>query len=141
MADVSGGANRIELESQILCSALRLSWADDDGEGVFRSCRELYHLFPDLLPPPKVDAGPSENLYDLLNVRCDVPQAIVIAGYFRSAKQFLRQYDPKENREDYYRILNAGFVLRKPRLRLSHDLVVGRQWLIDQSLIPEDGTL
>ncbi len=57
MADVSGGANRIELESQILCSALRLSWADDESEGVFRSCRELYQLFPDLLPAPRPDGG------------------------------------------------------------------------------------
>jgi hypothetical protein len=141
MADVSGGANRIELESQILCSALRLSWADGEGEGVFRSCKELYQLFPDLLPAPRPDNGPPENLYDLLGVRCDVPQAIVIAGYFRSAKQFLRQYDAREHREEYYKVLNAGFILRKPRLRLSHDLVVGRQWLIEEELIPEDGTL
>lgn len=141
MADVSGGANRIELESQILCSALRLSWADDDSEGVFRSCRELYQLFPDLLPAPRNDGPPPSNLYDLLSVRCDVPQAIVIAGYFRAAKQFLRVKEPKEHREDYFHVLNAGFILRKPRLRLSHDLVVARQWLIDRQVIPEDGTL
>ncbi len=66
---------------------------------------------------------------------------MVIAGYFRSAKAFLREYEPKENREDYFKVLNSGFILRKPRLRLSHDLVVGRQWLMDQQIIPEDGTL
>lgn len=141
MADVSGGANRIELESQILCSALRLSWADEDQEGVYRSCRELYQLFPDLLPAPRADAVPPDNLYDLIGVRCDVPQAIVIAGYFRAAKAFLRVKEAKDNREEYYKILNAGFILRKPRLRLSHDLVVARQWLIDRQVIPEDGTL
>ncbi len=141
MADVSGGANRIELESQILCSALRLSWADDDSEGVFRSCRELYQLFPDLLPAPRPDGGAPRDLYDLIQIRCDVPQSMVVAGYFRAAKKFLRDNDAKTSREEYFRILNAGFVLRKPRLRLSHDLVVGRQWLVEKRMIPDDGTL
>jgi hypothetical protein len=141
MADVSGGANRIELESQILCSALRLSWADEDGEGVFRSCRELYQLFPDLLPAPRPEGGPPENLYEVLGIRCDVPQAMVIAAYFRVSRRLLRDLDPKEYRQEYFRILNAGFILRKPRLRLSHDLVVARQWLVERAVIPEDGTL
>ncbi|HEY9777943.1 MAG TPA: hypothetical protein V6C81_29545 [Planktothrix sp.] len=140
MADISGG-NRIELESQILCSALRLSWADDDSEGVFRSARELYQLFPDLLPPPRPGAEPPDNLYDLLEVRCDLPQSAVLAGYFRSVKAFLREHDIKNNKDEYNRILNAGFILRKPRLRLSHDLVVARQWLIERHIIPDDGTL
>jgi hypothetical protein len=47
MAD-AGGANRIELESQILCSALRTSWAENDFKGQVNSCSELYQLFPDL---------------------------------------------------------------------------------------------
>lgn len=141
MADISGGANRIELESQILCSALRLSWADDDKEGVFRSARELYQLFPDLLPPPRPNTGPPQDLYDLLGLRCDVPQSAVVAGYFRAVRKFQRAQQAKDAREEYYNLLNAGFILRKPRLRLSHDLVVGRQWLIGQEVIPEDGTL
>jgi hypothetical protein len=143
MADVgSGGANRIELESQILCSALRLSWADSDNTGVVRSARELYQLFPDLMPPPKTDIPerPS-NYYELLGLRCDVPQSLVVAGYLRAAKKFLRTQNVKENRHDYYKILTAGFILRKPRLRLSHDLITGREWLIQNHTIPEDGTL
>lgn len=142
MADMGGGANRIELESQILCAALRLSWADEDQTGVFKSARELYQLFPDLLPPPKAAAGEHpQNYYELLNLRCDVPQSIVVAGYLRAAKKFLREGNLKEKRQDYYRILNAGFILRKPRLRLSHDLIVGRDYLIDKKVIPEDGVL
>ena len=143
MSDIgSGGANRIELESQILCSALRLSWADDDTEGIVKSARELYQLFPDLLPPPKTEAVDSPvNLYEMLNIRCDVPQSAVVAGYFREAKKFLREQDVRESRQDYYKILTAGFTLRKPRLRLSHDLVVVRQILIEAKVIPEDGTL
>lgn len=143
MADVgSGGANRIELESQILCSALRLSWADSDNTGVVRSARELYQLFPDLMPPPKNDVPERpENYYELLNLRCDVPQSLVVAGYLRAAKKFLRTQNVKENRQDYYKILTAGFILRKPRLRLSHDLITGREWLIQTQTIPEDGTL
>jgi hypothetical protein len=143
MADVgSGGANRIELESQILCSALRLSWADSDSAGVVSSARELYQLFPDLMPPPKtnVPERPS-NYYELLGLRCDVPQSLVVAGYLRAAKKFLRTQNVKENRHDYYKILTAGFILRKPRLRLSHDLITGREWLIQNETIPEDGTL
>ncbi len=143
MSDIgSGGANRIELESQILCSALRLSWADDDIEGVLKSARELYQLFPDLLPPPKPEiAEKPTNLYQMLRLRCDVPQSSVVAGYFNAAKRFLRSENIKEQRQDYYKILTAGFTLRKPRLRLSHDLIVVRQLLIDRKVIPDDGTL
>jgi len=142
MADVGGGANRIELESQILCSALRLSWADNDSKGLVRSARELYQLFPDLLPPPKQDVVERPtDYYDLLQLRCDVPQSLVVAGYLRAAKNFLRTQSVKDNKQDYFNILTAGFILRKPRLRLSHDLVIGREWLIQQKVIPEDGTL
>jgi hypothetical protein len=52
----------------------------------------------------------------------------------------LRESLPKEQRLEYYRILDAGFILRKPRLRLSHDLIVGRAQLVDKKHIPDDGT-
>lgn len=142
MADMGGGANRIELESQILCSALRLSWADADSTGVVKSICELNQLFPDLLPPPKQESGEHpKNYYDLLELRCDVPQSLVVAGYLRAAKRFLRVQNVKDKRQEYYDILTAGFVLRKPRLRLSHDLVIAREWLMESQVIPEDGTL
>lgn len=140
MAD-AGGANRIELESQILCAALRQSWADNDAEGQVTSCCELYQLFPDLVPDlrPNQTEHPA-NLYNILEVDCDVPPSIVVAGYFRAAKKFLRDNNPKDKRLEYYQVLDAGFILRKPRLRLSHDLIVGRSELIKKEAIPDDGT-
>jgi hypothetical protein len=119
MAD-AGGANRIELESQILCAALRQSWADNDSSGQVKSCSELYQLFPDLVPNLKSNQTEKpRNNYELLTIDCDVPPSVVVAAYFRTAKKFLRENDPKEMRLDYFHILDAGFVLRKPRLRLS----------------------
>ena len=139
----TGGANRIELESQILCSALRLSWAGADDMGMVKSCQELYQLFPDLLPPPKSEGeGETDNYYELLTINCDVNPSMVLAAYFKAIKKYLRANpDPKENKDMFFKILNAGFILRKPRLRLSHDLIVARQTLVEQKVIPDDGTL
>lgn len=36
---------------------------------------------------------------------------MVVAAYFRVAKKFLRESLPKEQRLEYYRILDAGFIL------------------------------
>jgi len=140
MAD-AGGANRIELESQILCAALRQSWADSDASGQVKSCSELYQLFPDLVPNLKNNQTEQpRNNYELLSIDCDVPPSVVVAAYFRTAKKFLRENNAKEKRLDYFHILDAGFVLRKPRLRLSHDLIVSRSLLLEKELIPDDGT-
>jgi hypothetical protein len=142
MAETSGGANRIELESQILCASLRQSWAINDVKGVLTVVRQLYQLFPDLLPPPRTDGEKNAtSLYPLLGLSCDVSQTAVLSGYLRSVRNFLRQSSAKERREDYYRLLDAGYILRKPRLRLSHDLVAVRTWLIEQKAIGEDGSL
>jgi hypothetical protein len=143
MADMgSGGANRIELESQILCASLRQSWAMTDVEGMITAARQLYQLFPDLLPPLKSDNGHQPvNLYDFLGVTTDSPQTAVLAAYLRAVKKFLRENSAKDNRDAYFMYLNAGYVLRKPRLRLSHDLVVVRHFLIEKKAIPEDGTI
>jgi hypothetical protein len=139
-----GGANRIELESQILCAALRQSWADDDSVGMVKACQELYQLFPDLLPPPKSEqVDRPYNYYDLLEIASpDVNPSMVLAAYFRSIKKVLRRNpNPKDVKDEYYSLLNAGFILRKPRLRLSHDLIVARSNLVEGHVIPEDGTL
>lgn len=138
-----GGANRIELESQILCAALRQSWADTDVTGMVKACQELYQLFPDLLPPPKSEqVDMPHNYYELLQIECDVNPSMVLAAYFKSIKRFLREIpNPKDHKDDYYRLLNAGFILRKPRLRLSHDLIVARGFLVEGRVIPDDGTL
>ena len=142
MAETSGGANRIELESQILCASLRQSWAINDVKGVLTVVRQLYQLFPDLLPPPRSDGEKNAtSLYPLLGLQCDVSQTAVLSGYLRAVRVFLRQSTAKERRDDYYRLLDAGYILRKPRLRLSHDLVAVRTWLIEQKAIGEDGSL
>jgi hypothetical protein len=143
MLDRGGGPkNKVELESQILCAALRQSWASSDPQGAVVSARELYQLFPDLLPPPKLNVPiKPANYYTVLKIRPQASATAVAAGFLRAAKKFLRKENLKERREDYNRILDAGFVLRKPRMRLSHDLIVLRTWLIDTKTIPDDGTL
>ncbi len=137
-----GGKNRIELESQILCAALRQSWADTDATGMVKSCLELSTIFPDLLPPPSPQVTNPSNYYDVLEIDCDVNTPKIIAAYFKAVKKFLRENPkPRNLKDEYYRLLNAGFILRRPRSRLSHDLIVVRGALLDSNIIPEDGTL
>ena len=143
MADIgSGNANRIELESQILCASMRQSWSTSDVDGVITVARQLYQLFPDLLPPLKPDSNKRpQDFYDLLQVERDAPQTTVIANYLKSAKKHLCVGNVKERRQEYCGLLDAGYILRKPRLRLSHDLIIVRQWLLTKKAIPEDGNL
>lgn len=137
-----GGANRIELESQILCAALRQSWADTDAVGMVKACQELSNVFPDLLPAPSPQLTNPYNCYDVLGIDCDVNAPRILAAYFKAIKKFLRENPkPRTVRDEYYQLLNAGFILRKPRSRLSHDLIVVRGALLDAQVIPQDGTL
>lgn len=130
----AGPVNRVELESQVLCAALRQSWNLKDKIGSFTSVRELSHLFPDLLPPPedKTDGASNKaNYYELLGIRSQSSSSSVIAAYLRKVRKFLRERKVREAKNEYNTLLNAGFILRKPRLRLSHDLVVVRRWLFE----------
>ena len=130
----AGPVNRVELESQVLCAALRQSWNLKDKIGSFTSVRELSHLFPDLLPPPedKSDGASNKaNYYELLGIRAQSSSSSVIAAYLRKVRKFLRDRKVREAKTEYNTLLNAGFILRKPRLRLSHDLVVVRRWLFE----------
>jgi hypothetical protein len=136
----AGAVNRVELESQVLCAALRQSMHLKDQPGSFSSVRELSHLFPDLLPPPERRDGTADanksNYYEILTIKPQSAGNGIVAAYLRTARRFLRKcatLDKKEDKDTYIRVLNAGFVLRKPRLRLSHDLVVTRRWLQDES--------
>lgn len=133
----AGPVNRVELESQVLCAALRQSCHLKDRIGSFTSVRELSHLFPDLLPPPEKDDDISEsnkaNFYSVIGIRPQTSANGVISAYLRTVRNFLRRYKVADSRVEYNRILNAGFILRKPRLRLSHDLVVARRWLHEES--------
>ena len=128
----AGAVNRVELECQVLCAALRQSWVRRDKVGAFTSIRELSHLFPDLLPPPEERVSTNKaNYYEVLGVRPQSGLNSIVVGYLRTVRKFLKEYNPKDHRQFYNTMLNAGFVLRKPRLRLSHDLVVARRWLYD----------
>jgi hypothetical protein len=133
----AGPVNRVELESQVLCAALRQSCHVRDKIGAFTAIRELSHLFPDLLPPPERDDEQSccnkANFYHVLNIKPQTAANGVIAAYIRNVRRFLRAYKITDHRTEFNKILNAGFILRKPRLRLSHDLVVARRWLHEES--------
>lgn len=137
----AGPVNRVELESQVLCAALRQSSHNKDRVGAFTSVRELSHLFPDLLPPPEkhdeVANSNKANFYNVLGVKPQSSANSVIAGYLRTVRNFLRTQKVAEARVEYNRILNAGFILRKPRLRLSHDIVVARRWLHEESRLAQ----
>jgi hypothetical protein len=137
----AGPVNRVELESQVLCAALRQSCHLRDRVGSFTSVRELSHLFPDLLPPPEkhdeVAQSNKANYYGVLGVRPQSSANSVIAAYLRTVRAFLRTQRVADSRVEYNRILNAGFILRKPRLRLSHDLVVTRRWLHEESRLSQ----
>lgn len=140
----AGAVNRVELECQVLCAALRQSWVRRDKVGAFTSIRELSHLFPDLLPPPEERVSTNKaNYYEVLGVRPQSGLNSIVVGYLKTVRKFLKEYNPKDHRQFYNTMLNAGFVLRKPRLRLSHDLVVARRWLYDsqqddEEMLPDD---
>jgi|GEM_PF-388129 len=136
------GAIRIELECQVLCAALRRSWVIKDLEGHVKSCSQLSQLFPDLVTDVggKVSGEKPHNYYKLLNVDNSVSPSKVVVAYFIAAKKFLRENNPRQKRQDYYELINAGFVLRKPRLRLSHDMIVSRADLVEQNVIVADGS-
>lgn len=130
----SAAANRIELESQILSAALRQSWELSDLQGMNVASEELVQIFPDLLPVLKHE--PSQQLldyYQCLQLCYSDSPTLVQAQYLKMARNFLKQFGSNIAKDDYFKILNAGFVLRKPRLRLSHDLVGVRGALLNKS--------
>lgn len=141
MAEGSSGANQIESKGQALSSDLRSSWTNSDRDGLLTSARSLCQLFPDLLPSMQPKAGAPKDYYGVLGLRCDVPQSTIELDYLRAVRKFQRAQQANDAREEYCHLLNAGLILRKPRLRLSHDLVSVRQWLIGNKIITENGEL
>jgi hypothetical protein len=137
----AGAVNRVELESQVLCAALRQSCHLMDKIGGFTSVRELSHLFPDLLPSPERDDEASSvnksNYYHVLKIKPQTAANGVLASYLRAVRRFLRTSRVADARVEFIRILNAGFILRRPRLRLSHDMVVARRWLHEESRLSQ----
>lgn len=127
----SGSVNRVELECQVLCAALRQSRSRSDRDGTANAVRELTHLFPDLMPA-RSESRQSINYYEALAVRPQAGNSNIATGYLRRIKQLLKEGNPRDNMAACQAILDAGLVLRKPRLRLSHDLVNATRWLAEK---------
>ena len=142
MVDTGTSPNRIELESQILCASLRQSWAQEDTHGVIVVAKQLCQLFPDLIPPlSSLGEKQPLNLYGYFGMLCDASQETVVSTYFQTITNYLHTHNPANNLDEYRMLLDSGYILRKPRLRLSHDLIVVRGWLLAQAAIPTDGTI
>lgn len=136
------GAERLEMECQILCNALRQSWHASDLLGTITAAKQLSLLFPDLLRNQKVDA-PDEimDIYKELGIDPQMgPKAFKIFMRVR-VRNYLRSHKltGRENRLAYYYVLDMGLILRSARLRLSHDLNVLRSTLQGHNLIHDDG--
>lgn len=117
--------NRLELETQILSAALRKSLKAQDQKGTLESAQELFYLYPDIAPPPDAEKLPKDNYYDIFAVELDADPKSILAAYFRTIKKFFREKKaPRDERNRFLKLLNAGIVLRKHRLRLSHDLAL-----------------
>ncbi|MBX9878376.1 MAG: hypothetical protein K2Y22_07945 [Candidatus Obscuribacterales bacterium] len=129
----------------ILCAALRQSWANCDSPGVLVSVRQLYELFPDLMPTITEESNNRiGDYYQLLSVTPDKTNQQIVSSYMRRARKKLiasrKQGKAPPEKEEYWRLLDAGFVLRMARLRLSHDLMGAYQWLVSEGVLKGDGT-
>ena len=117
--------NRLELETLILSAALRKSMKAQDQKGTLESAQELLFLYPDIAPPPDAEKLPKDNYYDIFAVELDADPKSILAAYFKTIKKFLREKKaPRDEPNRFLKLLNAGIVLRKHRLRLSHDLAL-----------------
>lgn len=134
------GVKRLQVETQILENALRISLEEKDSDGALASAQELYYLYPDLAPLPDSETAP-ESYYDLMSIEKDSNHNMVLAAYLKAAKNFLRENeDPRTDPAGFFKILNAGIALRKQRLRRSHDLALAREKLLSEKKIVDDGS-
>lgn len=131
----------IDIQREILTNALRISCDENDSEGVLKSAQELHQLFPDLLPEQNHSEGKSIDFYKILDLYSSAPKSVVAANYFRAVKKFLRAGNVKRHSREYFALLDAGTILNNRRLRLSHDLVVARDWLLKKNVIPADSSI
>jgi len=116
--------------------------ANNDTQGTVIAACELYQLFPDLVPyAPDGRLDRPENYYQIIGLKPLVPASRITAAFLRRTRNFLAQSDRPGKKEEYRLIVDAGFILRKARLRLSHDLVLARHWLVETEAITADGSL
>lgn len=123
----------MELDTQILSASLRQSWAEGDATGLQNARAELSMMYPDLAA--KGDATLEQSYYELLEISCDANPNMIRSAYYKALKTFLRQNTNTRSAEsEFTRILNAGFILTKKRLRLSHDLVATQKAINEAGL-------
>lgn len=146
------GADRLELECQILCSALRHSWSVQDLNGVINAAQQLSEFFPDLLITEKADESFHEsesqtnhtlpNLYSFLNIDYRTSENKLKVIYRLILRKHLRtkRLSGKDFRLAFFELLDTGLVMKNQRLRLSHDLNVLRQTLVQHHLLYNDGS-
>ncbi len=131
--------NRIELETEILCATLRQSWANEDWAGAVKCSSQLNHLFPDLVAEQASGSGLSVDYYQILGLKPHATAQNITTSFLASVRSMLKIKKLEISElSTYHRILDAGFILRKPRLRLSHDLVCVRSILQDKAATPSE---
>jgi hypothetical protein len=121
---------KLELDFESLSSSLRSSWHKGDACQAAASLHELSQLYPDLLVQQASFANSSKtNYYETLKLDAAATQKQVVTNFFKQLRKVLRNKDMSHRSRSYVKLLDAGFVLRKPRLRLSHDLAAVSGWL------------
>lgn len=135
------GAKRLEMECQILTMALRQSWSSRDPVGAVNAAGILNEIFPDLVSEYTSNPTPSD-LYNFLELNPDAGPLVIRKAYHYAIRRFLRENKGsalRRKRTDFFRVLDAGIIMRKSRLRLSHDLAVLRSQLISNRIIGPEG--
>lgn len=135
------GAKRLEMECQILTMALRQSWSSRDPVGTVNAAGILNEIFPDLVSEYSSNPNPSD-FYRFLELNPDAGPMVIRKAYHYAVRRFLRENKGsalRRKRAEFFQVLDAGIVMRKSRLRLSHDLAVLRAQLIANRIIAPDG--
>jgi hypothetical protein len=129
-------ANKLEFDFESLSLSLRNSWCRQDSSEAAAVLQELSQLCPDLAtaPEPATNASmagsePRFNYYDMLKLNAAATQQEIITSFFKQLHQMLKDKGRFTRSRNYIKLLNAAFVLRRPRLRLSHDLAAVAGWL------------
>ncbi len=129
------------MECQILTMALRQSWSSRDPVGTVNAAGILNEIFPDLVSEYSSNPNPPD-LYNFLELNPDAGPMVIRKAYHYAVRRFLRENKGsalRRKRAEFFQVLDAGIVMRKSRLRLSHDLAVLRAQLIANRIIGPDG--
>jgi hypothetical protein len=121
-------SKRHDFES--LCVALRRSWREGDLAQATSVLGELSQQYPELLVSQVAQkTEPPPNYYETLKLGAAASQQEIATHFFKQLRKVCRDKGISHRTRSYVNLLDAAFVLRKPRLRLSHDLAVVSNWL------------